>query len=171
MPKLPVIDSLSKMLGLITAIIVIGGAIYGGYLFLVRWQTTQFQLTQDELHSMETTMAAGGYAVTKHLEYKGQNTDGSLLYQGDLTKRGFNYTWDVNVYKDQSSEAKALSNEIASLRGKGYSVMYDNSTQSWNGGMALHQGASLCSAKESPYAPWVVMVWWTSTYVPSQTPD
>ena len=120
--------------------------------------TSPAKLTQDQLTTFENGMVGIGYNVTQHLYYNGTGNDGSLFYNGQLSKAGLTYDYYIQVCKDKQTADSALTLAVSNLQKVGYSGSYSDS-QTWVGSMMSNGTAYAAGATASTdNAPYVVMV-------------
>ena len=125
----------AKVLGLITALLVLGTAIWGGYNYLGQYLSDvnyPAKLTPDKLHSIQSDLLSEGFVVKQDLTFKDKLPDGSHLYEGVVTRGVATSTLDLYVYKDQSKAHTQFLNQVSKLEDDGYSGSYINS-YSWEG--------------------------------------
>ncbi len=168
MPQLPALGSLKSTVSLIGSVLVALSAalaLFGAHVPLP-WLVTPtptpatptptnwLQLTQSQINSIEAASLNNGYTVTKHLTYNGENNDGSLLYQGGLTKDNVTYTYALNVYQDSLGTNKGFSNAVKAMQEAGFSGSYTSGTN-WAGTMTLPNhvkvGGQITETTSVPY--------------------
>lgn len=119
------------------------------------------KLTQAELNVFEKEMTAKGYAITQHLYYNGTGNDGSLFYNGQMTKNGTTYDYYIQDCKDKQTADSALNTAAGNLQAIGYSGSY--SGQTWSGSKMTDGVAYAAAATESvDNAPYIVMVFFVT---------
>jgi len=128
--KLPKFDTLPKKLAGAIPIIALLLSLY------VAWPTLfpPPHFTQDQISSAESYMESQGFdfAPGGHLQFVGASSDGSGLYRAYGMWHGTPHTWEVMVYKDQSSADNGFPNEVQYLQTQGYKGDYATPS-SWNG--------------------------------------
>jgi hypothetical protein len=92
-------------------------------------------------------MVARRYTVTQHLYYNGTGNDGSLFYNGQLTKDGVTHDYYIQVCKDKQTADSALTVAVGNLQTVGYSGNYSDS-QTWSGSRVSGGTAYAAAATE-----------------------
>jgi len=103
-------------------------------------------------------MVSDGYTITQHLYANGTGTDGSLYYNGQLSKDGISYDYFIIVCKDSATADSHFSDGISGLQALGFSGSYNSDSTVWSGTTTYHGvavGAGVTEAANS--APYLVI--------------
>jgi hypothetical protein len=116
-------------------------------------------LTQAQLTTLDSGMAAKGYTITQPLHYDHIASDGATVYSGKMEKSGVSYNYEWMIYKDAASADNGFDTAVNTLQTMGFSGTYDSINQ-WTGTMLYNGspvgGSAVESADSAPYGVAVV---------------
>ena len=78
-------------------------------------------------------MVSDGYTITQHLYANGTGADGSLYYNGQLSKDGSNYDYFIIVCKDSATADSHFSDGASCLQALGFSGSCNSDSTVWSG--------------------------------------
>ncbi len=126
--KLPVFDSLAKIVALIATLSAASAGVFGAFHYIEQSVSdTNYppMLTDSELRGTQENAMVKGIPFTEELAFKSKEPDGTLLYKGVAMAEGDRVDCYIYVCKDESKTHTLFLDKMDEFKKAGYNGPYN----------------------------------------------